>query len=236
MKEEFDREVEKKYYALSGQEKEYLFMKHKTTMFIVLIVISAIFLVGAIYLLTEIKTIGLVLGIILAIFLFGCIGFVWGFYFYFFYNKKSLLKNKDIVIKRMLKTQQKNEEIEYERQRSMSTFNGKKIKKVKIINSHTEYSDKLHAFLNYQEIKQHVIYKFMVYFEDGTTQIVNAEEGDSLYNKLISFLDIEENDTKLNGSSTYSSADEIRKYKQLLDDKIITQEEFEEKRKELLKK
>lgn len=115
----------------------------------------------------------------------------------------------------------------------LTTLNGKPIRKTKIIDSHTEYSDKLHAILNYQEIIQHIIYKFVVYFEDGTTQVVNAEEGTKLYNKLISFLDIGGNDAK--EGHTYSSADEIKKYKQLLEDEIITQEEFEEKKKELLK-
>ena len=37
-----------------------------------------------------------------------------------------------------------------------------------------------------------------------------------------------------NASSSNSVADEIRKFKALLDDNIITQEEFEAKKKELL--
>lgn len=41
-------------------------------------------------------------------------------------------------------------------------------------------------------------------------------------------------ETKASDSQTVSSADEIRKYKALLDDGIITQEEFDEKKKQLL--
>lgn len=36
-------------------------------------------------------------------------------------------------------------------------------------------------------------------------------------------------------NNAFSSADEIMKFKQLLDKKIITQEEFERKKQELLK-
>lgn len=50
--------------------------------------------------------------------------------------------------------------------------------------------------------------------------------------ECISFLDeiiVDEPDAK-----NFSSADELRKFKELLDDGIITQEEFETKKKELL--
>lgn len=42
------------------------------------------------------------------------------------------------------------------------------------------------------------------------------------------------NNNPRNSSSSTSNADEIRKYKQLYDDGIITQEEFEKKKRELL--
>ncbi|MCI8482409.1 MAG: SHOCT domain-containing protein [Clostridia bacterium] len=41
--------------------------------------------------------------------------------------------------------------------------------------------------------------------------------------------------TEISNNYKLSSADEIMKFKQLLDDGIITQEEFERKKKELLK-
>lgn len=54
-------------------------------------------------------------------------------------------------------------------------------------------------------------------------------------NKIISTLDVLTAGTnEANNESPFSAADEIRKFKSLLDDGIITQEEFEAKKKELI--
>lgn len=113
-------------------------------------------------------------------------------------------------------------------------IDGKKIKTVQIVDSYTTYSDKLHAVLNYQEIIQHRVYKFLVTFEDDTTSLYTTEEGTNVYNKLIVHINKKISKTGTS-SSPKSSADELAKYKNLLDDGAITQEEYEQKKKELLK-
>lgn len=62
------------------------------------------------------------------------------------------------------------------------------------------------------------------------------ELAENVYNHIRTL--IEENkknmSTIINQFQSFSSADELRKFKQLLDDGIITQEEFDEKKKQLL--
>lgn len=62
------------------------------------------------------------------------------------------------------------------------------------------------------------------------------ELAENVYNHIRTH--IEENkknmSTIINQFQSFSSADELRKFKQLLDDGIITQEEFDEKKKQLL--
>lgn len=120
----------------------------------------------------------------------------------------------------------------------LSSIDGKKIKYTQIIDSYTEYTDKLHGSLNYQEIIQHRIYKFLVTFEDNSTKIYNAEEGTKNYNKLISFLknnSVKEQTIETN-THKLSIADELEKYKKLLDNGTITTDEFTEIKNKLLNK
>ena len=105
------------------------------------------------------------------------------------------------------------------------------IKSVRILDSYTEFSDKLHAVLNYQEIIQTRVYKFKVDYNDGTTKIITAAEGSEEYGILMPRVKTApENQTNLPDSSI----EQLKKYKKLLDDGIITREEFEAKKKELL--
>ena len=122
-----------------------------------------------------------------------------------------------------------------EKLEEMQTIDGKIIQYTKIIDSYTEYTDKLHAFLNYQEVIQHRMYKFLVIFDDNTQDIYTAEEGTKVYNKLVLHLKQETSGTPQQ-ENRISSADEILKYKRLLDEGIITQEEFNKKKEELLNK
>ena len=71
-------------------------------------------------------------------------------------------------------------------------INGKYIKAVKIIDSYTEMSDKLHGFLNYQEIIQTRVYKFKVVFDDGSSTIYTEKENSKIYIKLIGAIEINE--------------------------------------------
>ena len=107
------------------------------------------------------------------------------------------------------------------------------IKSVIILDSYTEFSDKLHAVLNYQEIIQTRVYKFKVDYNDGTSKIVTAAEGSEEYSVLMPCVkSAVESQTK----STDNSIEKIKEYKRLLDEGIITQEEFETKKKEILSK
>ena len=105
------------------------------------------------------------------------------------------------------------------------------IKSVTILDSYTEFSDKLHAVLNYQEIIQTRFYKFKVDYNDGTSKIVTAAEGSDEYSVLITRV---KSGAIGASDSSENNVEKLREYKQLLDDGIITQEEFETKKKEIL--
>lgn len=116
----------------------------------------------------------------------------------------------------------------------MQSIKGKKIEYTKILDSYTEYTDKLHGFLNYQEIIQHRMYKFLVIFEDGSRDVVTVEEGKKDYNKLMMYLK-EEMMVKESTVSQLSVSEEIIKYKQLLDSGAITEEEYNKLKGKLFK-
>ncbi len=106
------------------------------------------------------------------------------------------------------------------------------IKWVTILDSYTEVSDKLHALMNYQEIIQTRVYKFKVEYNDGTSKIVTAAEGSEEYSILMPRV---RSAAELQGEPI-DHIQKLREYKRLLDDGIITQEEFEAKKKEILPK
>ena len=106
-----------------------------------------------------------------------------------------------------------------------------KIKSVAIIDSYTEYSDKLHAVLNYREIIQTRVYKFKVNYIDGTSKVITAAEGSEEYSILITHVN---SSTENQAEMPNNNIGKLREYKKLLDDGIITQEEFDAKKKELL--
>lgn len=107
------------------------------------------------------------------------------------------------------------------------------IKLVTILDSYTEVSNKLHAVLNYQEIIQTRVYKFKVDYNDGTSKIVTAAEGSEDYSVLMPRVkSTVDNPTQ----SMDNNIEKLREYKRLLDDGIISQEEFEAKKKDLLSK
>ncbi len=69
--------------------------------------------------------------------------------------------------------------------------------------------------------------------QDENSVVFNDDEN---YNKALKIKDYIENyaDNKMTSNEKISNADEIRKYKQLADDGIISSEEYEKKKKELL--
>ena len=60
-----------------------------------------------------------------------------------------------------------------------------------------------------------------------------GKQAEKVYDSVEKFLSNQRNNKK--SAPSISAADEIRKFKQLLDDGIITEEEFESKKRELLK-
>ena len=85
--------------------------------------------------------------------------------------------------------------------------------------------------MNYQEIIQTRVYKFKVNYNDGVSKVITAKEGSEEYLILISLVNSNP-DTQTN--SVENDIEKIREYKKLLDEGIITQEEFDKKKKELL--
>ena len=117
------------------------------------------------------------------------------------------------------------------RNQSQTKINATKtIKEVVLLDARTVVTDKLHAVLNWQEIKQTRVYSFKITYEDNTEQILNVEEGSKDYLFLIS--KVKQPSVKEQKSNT----EKIREYKKLLDDGIITQEDFDKKKNELLNK
>lgn len=131
--------------------------------------------------------------------------------------KKELKEN----IKRENNTKQINKEL----------FIDDNIINVAIIDAYTEVSDKLHAILDFQEIIQTRYYKFKVDYKDGSSKIVTEQEGTTKCNNLLNLVNINSNNTI---KQQVDQTEELRKYKNLMDDGVITKEEFEQKKKQLL--
>lgn len=131
--------------------------------------------------------------------------------------KKELKEN----IKRENNTKQINKEL----------FIDDNIINVAIIDAYTEVSDKLHAILDFQEIIQTRYYKFKVDYKDGSSKIVTEQEGTTKCNNLLNLVNTNPNNTI---KQQVDQTEELRKYKNLMDDGVITKEEFEQKKKQLL--
>jgi len=188
----------------------------------------SLFMICAYLISNEFSAGAIIYGILLlvvAVVLF-IIGFV-------MYGPKKINKNTDEYWAKIVLKERLNDEIDYVLEKEKdSMYEGKKIKYTLIIDSYTEYSDKLHAFLNYQEIIQTRYYKFKVVLEDDTSVIVDVKEDSEDYIKFMKYLNDDEEIIKIKNIDT---TEEIRKYKKLYDDGIITKEEFENKKKDLLK-
>lgn len=151
---------------------------------------------------------------------------------------KALKLNDEEKIKKYIEILEKRKANANETKNNMKLkflgqFDTSNIKSVIILDSYTEMSDKLHAVLNYQEIIQTRYYKFRVNYFDGSSKIITAKEDSPEYNALIGFVGQDTSNNTPN-SPNVDNADLILKYKKLLDEGIITQEEFDRKKKELL--
>lgn len=240
MKEpKFDEKIEKIYSELTEQEKTtYIEKQNKLnkvcfTLGIILCIMAVVILATfTIWLIIEKDYIMLIFAdiITVALIIFG-IGFTKSCH-------NGLVANDEIKVKNHIKRLEQQKAYK-EKQKETALFRSAsyrlsvdKIKSVSILDSYTEYSDKLHAVLNYQEIIQTRVYKFKVDYIDGTSKVITAAENSEEYNLLIPYVN-KAADTETNSSNIDNIA-KLREYKQLLDDGIITQEEFDAKKKELL--
>lgn len=240
----FDSNIEKIYSELTDEQKaEY---KHKeenfNKVFLAIGIIFCPIVIGVLILCLVLcipdKMYGILAYAIIVVVILAAI-----VYWIFLTSLRELKANDEIKIKTRIERleKQKTYKLEQEKkQRQQALFKNvhyrldfDNIARVTILDSYTEMSDKLHAILNYQEIIQTRVYKFKVDYKDGTTNIVTAAENSEEYNALIPLVN-KNTDTQTPIKQEKSNIEKIREYKQLLDDGIITQEEFEEKKKELL--
>lgn len=240
MKEKkFDENVEKIYSTLSDEQKaEYIAKENtKDKLCIVLGVLPLILAVmllvaGTILLINENTYALLIAGIVLTVFTILIAQWV------IRSSLKELKETDEVKIKTRIRSlelqkQWKQEEAEKQLQKdSQYRLQVDKIKNVFIVDSYTEVSDKLHAVLNYQEIIQTRMYKFKVEYIDGASRIVTAAENSKEYGVLMPL--VSQTAEQSEKQTAPSNIEQLREYKKLLDDGIITQEEFEAKKKELL--
>lgn len=98
-----NKKIDELYKNLSESEKDNMFNKHKKTTMQVFIFLSLIFIIGAVYFIISLQK----TGIYLSIFMFLFSLFLWGYFLYFFYYKKNIERNKERVIRNILKTEAK---------------------------------------------------------------------------------------------------------------------------------
>lgn len=245
MKEKkFDENVEGIYTTLSDEQKTEYKRKEETfnKLFLIIgivfaVILGAILIGFSVWLIIEKE--------------YGLLAFVIGFggicsllvVWIIKTSHSSITATDEIKIKTRIERLEKQKQFkkeQEEKQRQQALFknvhyrlNSENIRKVSILDSYTEISDKLHAVLNYQEIIQTRVYKFKVDYKDGTSNIVTAAENSEEYGVLMPLVN-KSSDEQSPTTIEKSNIEKLREYKQLLDEGIITQEEFEKKKKELL--
>ena len=180
MKEQkFDENVQNIYTTLSNEQKEEYARKEDSMNkgFFIVGIVLAIIVIGiavgiSVWLVVtgEASTLPLILAIF-AVFLIAAIIIIVS-------SKKSLNAIDEIKVKihiKRLETQKQYKQQEAEKQLQKNVYyrlSVENIKAVTILDSYTEVSDKLHAFLNYQEIIQTRVYKFSVDYKEDRKSVV----------------------------------------------------------------
>ena len=221
------QEVEERYSKLTEKEKEDLAKKYKKEIKARNVIIAVMFVFVWSILISLITRQGLkekklIVGVLVGVMVV----------FYVSICLLVFLKNKNLSGEKMVKRR-----LEYmiktgafTNQLSPESVLDENIVRVKIIDAFTEVTDKLHAILNYQEIIQTRYYKFKVDYKDGHSDIITEKEGTARCVALMKFIDEKsaENDKQVD------SAEELKKYKSLFDDGLISEEEYNAKKKQIL--
>ena len=232
--------IEETFNCLDEQEKQQYLQKYNTmnkTFFIISLIMLPILIVATaflVYICISNNDTGLLAFVILILIALYAVEI----FMLLVPSIKALKLNDTEKIKKYIEILEKRKANANETKNNMKLkilgqFDTSNVKSVIILDSYTEMSDKLHAVLNYQEIIQTRYYKFRVNYYDGSSKIITTKEDSPEYNALIGFVGQEENNN-ISNVSNMDNADLILKYKKLLDEGIITQEEFDKKKKELL--
>ena len=231
---DIQKEIDKRYATIDEEEKEKLIIKDIKTNRLINFIITPILSVFAslLYILAiideSVRMISLIFAVLLSV-------FTVAFCFVFIKRNKvddetRIQRQLKYIIQQETKIKETEEKLHLLEKENARIYED--ISNVTILDAFTEVTDKLHSILNYQEIIQIRYYKFKVDYKDGSSKIITEKEGTVQCNNLLKLVNKKSNfDNNLQTDST----DEIRKYKRLLDDGIITQEEFEQKKKQLLK-
>lgn len=167
-----DKHAEQEYQNMPENEIAESVKKirlENTIVFVVRLILSALILIISVYFFTlDVATYFISL-------VFGCIfSIVCAVFSIKVYLKKFRSSDKELIKEKIMK-----------RYIEDYIFDGKIIKSTEIIDSYTEWSNKLHGFLNYNEIIQTRICKFFVTFDDETTGVYDIKENSKEYAFLI---------------------------------------------------
>lgn len=221
------QEVEERYSKLTEKEKEAIVKKNRKDNFVLnvtLVIMCSVFTLVFLILTFVLKSDddkSLFLGLSISMLVVGvgiCVPLI-------LIDKKS---SNETIIKKELKSIIKKEI--YEKQTLLGFVLDENIIAVKLIDAYTVVTDKLHAVLNYQEIIQTRYYKFRVDYKDGHSDIITEKEVTARCMALMKFIDKKsaKNDKQVD------SAEELKKYKGLFDDGLISEEEYNAKKKQIL--
>lgn len=224
---DYKEEIEKRYEILNNEDKEKLIKQDKKSFIIINSVLTSFFslltliFVVLIFVVNSNEDKYLFLGFSIVMALFGVISY--------FTIKKISKKTDEQRIRRQLKNQILNEQNISSYGNSFECFK-ENIINVVILDSFTEYTDKLHAVLNYQEIIQTRYYKFKIEYKNGNSEIITEKEGTVKCNNLLKLVNIKTDKSE----KQLDKAEELREYKKLLDDGVISEEDYEAKKKQIL--